>query len=59
MKKLSIIALCALLLGAYGCKKDATVANDGTSRYNIRMTDGPGAYESVVVNVKEIEIKIS
>ncbi len=59
MKKISIITMCALLLCTYSCKKDPSTTNEGTSRYNIRMTDGPGDYESIVVNVKEIEIKIS
>lgn len=58
MKKLFAIATIVMIFGIVSCSDD-DAATSGTSRYNIRMTDSPGNYSSIIVNVKEIEIKIS
>lgn len=52
MQKLSILlTTCILTFSFYGCHK-----NEGTARLNIRLTDAPGNYEEVNVDIKGIEI---
>lgn len=53
MKKLMIISVLSLGIGFSACEKSDTT---GTSRMNVRMTDAPGAYDSILLNVKEIEV---
>lgn len=57
IKKLSLIlGLCtlSLLTGLSSCKKDDTIT--GTANINIHLTDGPGNYDAVLIDVQQIEI---
>lgn len=57
MKKLSYAGLIAALFFAIsGCKKDDKVTNSGMSHVNIRMTDAPGQYDAVYIDVQQIEV---
>ena len=52
MKKLFIIpALVAALFSS--CKSDKT---SSVTRFNLTMTDAPGAYDAVLLNIKEVHI---
>lgn len=50
-KQIILLALFALTFTFYGCHN-----NEGTARLNIRLTDAPGDYEEVNVDIKGIEI---
>lgn len=52
MKKLLLCAL-ALTLSIYACKK-----NDGagTTRVTVKMTDAPGAFDAVILNIKSVVV---
>ena len=57
MKKLPLtLGICtlALLAGVSSCKKDD--AATGTADMNIRLTDGPGNYDAVLIDVQQIEV---
>jgi uncharacterized protein involved in high-affinity Fe2+ transport len=53
MKKVNVI-LCAVMLGTFvqSCKKDATQS----TTYSVRMTDAPGPYTAVYVDVQGVEL---
>lgn len=53
MKSRMIIYALSLGIGLSACEK---VEQAGTSRMNVRMTDAPGDYDSILLNVKEVEI---
>ncbi|MDA3912128.1 MAG: DUF4382 domain-containing protein [Bacteroidales bacterium] len=50
---LSFIVFIILGLGVSSCEKDATTSN---YPYNIRMTDAPGPYDAVFIDLQGIEI---
>ena len=54
MKKINvvlcIVALCAVL---NACKKDGT---SSTYSYNVKMTDGPGPYDAVYIDLQGVEV---
>ncbi len=52
MKKLILFAL-ALSFSFYACKKKDP---DGRSHITVKMTDAPGAYDAVIVNVKSVVV---
>lgn len=55
MKKIILICVLGLGIGFSACEKnDAT--GDGYTKTNVRMTDAPGAYDSVILNVEAIQI---
>lgn len=55
MKKIFMISALGLGLFLAACDKNEN--NDsGTTRVNVRITDGPGAYDALYLNVKEIQI---
>jgi len=56
MKKLSLISTLCLFLVAAGlgsCNKDDA---SGTARLNVHLTDAPGNYDAVYIDVQKIEI---
>lgn len=56
MKKLFIIpALVAILFAS--CKSDN--ATNSVTRLNLRMTDAPGAYDAVMLSIKEVKVLTS
>lgn len=54
MKKVILMSALGLSIGFSACEKSETA--DGYTRTNVKMTDSPGAYDSVILNVKSIEI---
>ncbi len=55
MKKLGIILFSiALIIAVNGCKKKTSPAN--TYPYNVKMTDAPGPYSAVYVDIKGVEV---
>jgi len=57
MKKINVIVSIFLLglvmLTINACKKDSVTS---TSPYNIRMTDAPGPYTAVYIDLQGVEI---
>jgi hypothetical protein len=54
MKKMTIIGLMALGIGLSACNKND--AGDGMTKLNVKMTDGPGAYDALLLSIKEIQV---
>lgn len=53
MKKMNIIlCLITFSLGINACKKD----DANSYSYNVKMTDGPGPYEAVYIDLKAVEV---
>ncbi len=59
--KLYPLALTALLVSllVWACKKDETPNPGSTTTLNIHLTDGPGDYQQVNVDVREVRIKMA
>ncbi len=57
MKKILFSALIASVLFSACSKKDDSTS--GTTRVNIRLTDAPGAFDALWLNVKEIKVLTS
>ncbi|MDP2686820.1 MAG: DUF4382 domain-containing protein [Aequorivita sp.] len=53
--KLSLIAL--LFIGFASCSDDDSKNNEGNAKLAVRLTDAPGDYEAVFVDVEEVVIK--
>jgi hypothetical protein len=53
MKKLLILSFASLLIGLTACKKSSPSSN---TMMNVKISDGPGNYDAVVLNVKEINV---
>ena len=57
MKITQLLPLAAVaLLGLAGCSKSEDAAN--TSKLEVRMTDAPGDFQSVVLDVRQIEVHL-
>lgn len=60
MKKITISAIAAVLLiasvavGFSACKKDSN--SNATNTYKIRMTDAPGPYTAVNIDIQSVEV---
>jgi hypothetical protein len=54
MKRKLLFGLMILGLGFTACKKDN--ASSSTTRLSVRLTDAPGAYDAVILSVKEIVV---
>ncbi len=52
MKKLLLLSFASLLIGLTACQKSGS---DKTTM-NIKITDGPGNYDAIVLNIKEINV---
>ena len=50
-----VLCFALFLVTINACKKDST-ATASTSTYNIRMTDGPGPYNAVYIDLQAVEI---
>lgn len=56
MKKVSFLVLLMLsLLGIYSCSKD----NEGQAKVSVMLTDGPGIYDAVYVDIQRIEFNVN
>lgn len=53
--KLSLIAL--LFIGFASCSSDDSKNNEGNAKLSIRLTDAPGDYDAVFIDVQEVVIK--
>ena len=61
MKTRSVVSLCALLMASAflftSCKKNNS--GDGNARLKVFLTDDPGDYEAVYIDVKDVQINVS
>lgn len=59
MKKLAILALLAATsLGFSGCKKDDDDKGTGLATMEVRLTDAPGDYQAVNIDVQSVQIHV-
>ena len=57
MKNMRLLPLaCAALLSLAGCSKDSDNAN--SSKLEVRLTDAPGDFRSVVLDVRQVEVHL-
>jgi hypothetical protein len=54
MKKIILIFISALCLGLVSCKKDHNSNSSTTAHVSVMLTDAPGAYDAVILNVKQV-----
>jgi len=55
MKKLTILLMLALsVFGIYSCSKD----KDGNAKVRVMLTDAPGVYDAVYVDIQRIEFNV-
>ena len=54
MKKLLIISILSLGIGLTACNKNSD--GDGMTKMNIKITDGPGAFDAIFLSIKEIQV---
>jgi hypothetical protein len=61
MRTRSIISVLILSLVSLtvlnSCKKNST--NDGNARLQVYLTDAPGDYEAVYIDVKDVQINVT
>ncbi|MCB9315112.1 MAG: DUF4382 domain-containing protein [Lewinellaceae bacterium] len=58
MKKNPLLLLiCILLFVAWACEKDDSTS--GKTVLNVRLTDGPGDYQQVNVDIQEVRLKMA
>ena len=55
MKKIILLSILAISFGFTACKK----SQSGTTTVNLRMTDAPGDFDAIILNIKEVEVKTS
>ena len=55
MKKIILLSILAISLGFTSCKKNQS----GTTQVNLKMTDAPGDFDAIILNIKEVEVKTS
>ncbi|MDB5144049.1 MAG: hypothetical protein JWQ66_2762 [Mucilaginibacter sp.] len=53
MKNYILIVVALLSVGFSSCKKDST---SGSAHVTVKLTDAPGAYDAVIVNIKSVVI---
>ncbi len=54
MKKLLLLFAVVLSCTIYACKKDA--GNPNTANVTVKMTDAPGPYTAVILNIKSVVV---
>jgi len=59
MKKLSFVVLFFMMIATVGCKKDNNDFGDGTSRVTFKLTDAPGPYDEVNVEITGLQVIIN
>jgi hypothetical protein len=53
MKKIILFSVAILSLGFVSCKK---TSNSATTPISVRLTDGPGLYDAVILNIKQVVV---
>jgi hypothetical protein len=52
MKKVILLAVAILSIGFTACNKDSGTV----TRLSVKMTDAPGAYDAIYLNIEEIQV---
>ncbi len=55
--KIALLLMAVLCLAAPSCKKDKTTSPSQSAKISLRLTDGPGKYEAVYLDIQQIEFK--
>ena len=55
--KLLIVYFC-LLITLIGCKKSSVATNSKTTKLSVYLTDDPSQYDSVLVDIRFVEVKV-
>ncbi|HEY0669600.1 MAG TPA: DUF4382 domain-containing protein [Sphingobacteriaceae bacterium] len=56
MKRFLIISVLSIAVAFTACKNDQS---SSVTKFSVRMTDAPGVYQSIMLNVKEIQVLTS
>ncbi|MEO8795186.1 MAG: DUF4382 domain-containing protein [Daejeonella sp.] len=56
MKKIFLLTAMSVAIGLTSCKDNST---SSVTKFSVKMTDAPGAYQSLILNVKEIQVLTS
>ncbi|WP_262909320.1 DUF4382 domain-containing protein [Mucilaginibacter roseus] len=56
MKKVILFFATGLLLLGASCKKNNSDGNGNTSRVTVKLTDAPGLFDALILNVKQVVI---
>jgi hypothetical protein len=60
MKKIILYSIAILSLGLASCTKDHSSSSSATtSHVSVMMTDAPGAYDAVILSVKQVVVVTS
>lgn len=58
MKKITYLFMLFIITSVMiACKDEAVTDPDSYSRLKVSMTDAPGDYDSVIINIKSVEVK--
>jgi len=56
MKKYIFIFAALVVFAFSSCKKDSTSSGSTTTHVTVKLTDAPGAYDAVILNIKSVVI---
>lgn len=51
-----LLAFSLTLAGLSGCKKDDEPKSGGSANLSLRLTDGPGNYDAVWIDIRQVEV---
>lgn len=54
-----LLLLCTMLFIAWACEKDNTSTPSDKTVLNVHLTDGPGDYQQVNVDIQEVRLKMA
>jgi hypothetical protein len=56
MKNYLLLAIAFLCIGFSSCKKNDSASGSGSAHVTVKLTDAPGAYDAVILNIKSVVI---
>lgn len=54
-----LVTACCTFLFVWACKKDDPTTPNSTTTLNIHLTDGPGDYQEVNVDILQVRVKVA
>jgi len=56
MKNYLLLAIAFLCIGFSSCTKNDSASGSGSAHVTVKLTDAPGAYDAVILNIKSVVI---
>ncbi len=53
-----IFVLSMFMLGLVGCNLDSNNTGSGMTKFNVYLTDAPGEYEEVLIDIQEVKVHV-